>query len=128
MTTITNVLSMEVAQATEALGQNLAASEPMRRYQAAEQALTENEEAYSLLRRLAQQQGELRQRQSQGTLTQAHLTELRELQAQVQQDRLITAYFEAQAQANAYLKEINQEISALIGADFAGLARVSGCC
>ncbi|MDT8305600.1 MAG: YlbF family regulator [Anaerolineae bacterium] len=128
MTTITNVLSMEVAQATEALGQNLAASEPMRRYQAAEQALTENEEAYSLLRRFAQQQGELRQRQSQGTLTQAHLADLRELQEQVQQNHLIMTYFRAQEQVNAYLQEINQEISTLIGADFAGLARVSGCC
>ena len=120
--------SLEMAQATEALGQNLAASAPMLRYREAEQALTNDEEAHSLLRRLAQQQGELRQRQSQDALTNADLTDLRTLQARVQQNRLIMDYFRAQEQVNAYLQEINQEISNLLGADFAGLARVAGSC
>jgi cell fate (sporulation/competence/biofilm development) regulator YlbF (YheA/YmcA/DUF963 family) len=124
----TTLLSLEMAQATEALGQNLAASAPMLRYREAEQALTNDEEAYSLLRRLAQQQGELRQRQSQSALTNADLTDLRTLQARVQQNRLIMDYLRAQEQVNAYLQEINQEISNLLGADFADLARVAGSC
>ncbi|MFW6097451.1 MAG: YlbF family regulator [Chloroflexota bacterium] len=126
--TTTKLLSLEMAQATESLGQNLAASEPMLRYRAAEQALTENEAAYSLLRQLARQQGELRQQQSQGKLTNGDLQDLRELQAQVQQNELIMDYFRAQEQVNAYLQEINQEISSLLGADFAALARVAASC
>lgn len=128
MMTTKTLLSLEMAQATEALGQNLAASAPMLRYREVEQALTNDEEAYALLRRLGQQQGELRRHQSQGTLTQTHLADLRHLQARVQENSLIMAYFQAQEQVNAYLQEINQEISSLIGADFAALARVAGSC
>lgn len=125
--TLMNNLSPDMTQATTALGQNLAASQPMLNYRMAEQALTENQEAMALLQQLSQQQGALRQRQMQGTLTQTYLADLRKVQAQVQENSLIMAYFQAQEQVTAYLQEINQEISNLLGADFAALARVSSC-
>lgn len=125
--TMINNLSPDMAQATVALGQNLAAAQPMLNYRTAEQALMDNQEAMALLQQLSQQQGALRQRQTQGTLTQTHLADLRQVQARVQENGVIMAYFQAQEQMNAYLQEINQEISNLIGADFAALARVSSC-
>lgn len=125
--TMINNLSPDMAQATVALGQNLAAAQPMLNYRTAEQALMDNQEAMALLQQLSQQQGALRQRQTQGTLTQTHLADLRQVQARVQENGVIMAYFRAQEQINAYLQEINQEISNLIGADFAALARVSSC-
>lgn len=128
MKTVSTSLSLEMAQATEALGQNLAASEPFLRYRAAEQALADDESASSLLRELAQRQAEMRRRQSQGLLTASDLTRLRELQASVQENQPIIDYFRAQEQVTAYLQAINDEISNLIGIDFAGLARASGCC
>lgn len=119
--------SMDIAQATEALGQNLAYSTPFLQYRAAEQALAADEAAYSLLRELARLQGELRQRQSQGAIAAADLNRLRQVQAGVQANAVIAEYFRAQQEVTAYVGEINAEISNLLGVDFAGLARVSSC-
>jgi hypothetical protein len=66
-------LSSDIAQATEALGQNLAYSAPFLQYRAAEQALVADDQAYGLLRAFIRFQGELRQRQIQGTFTAADL-------------------------------------------------------
>lgn len=95
MTTMTNLLSFEMMQATEALGQNLAYSAPFLRYRAAEQALTEDDAAFSLLQELAQQQAEARRRQSKGALTAADLDRLRQIQADAQANPVIAEYFRA---------------------------------
>jgi cell fate (sporulation/competence/biofilm development) regulator YlbF (YheA/YmcA/DUF963 family) len=121
-------LSSDIAQATEALGQNLAYSAPFLQYRAAEQALVADDQAYGLLRAFIRFQGELRQRQIQGTFTAADLEHLGRLQADVQANGVITALYQAQQKVTAYVQEINTEISNLLGVDFAGLARVAGCC
>lgn len=121
-------LSSDIAQATEALGQNLANSAPFLQYRAAEQALVADDQAYGLLRAFIRFQGELRQRQIRGTFTAADLEHLGRLQADVQANGVITAFYQAQQEVTAYVQEINTEISNLLGVDFAGLARVAGCC
>lgn len=120
-------LSTDIAQATEALGQNLAYSAPFLQYRAAEQALIDDDHAYTLLNELIRFQGELRRRQIQGTFTAADLEQFGQLQAGVQANALIAAFFQAQQDVTLYVQEINQEITSLLGVDFAGLARVSSC-
>lgn len=127
MTTRTSP-SSDMAQATEALGQNLAYSAPFLQYRAAEQTLVADEQAHGLLRDFIRFQGELRQRQIQGTFTAADLEHLGRLQADVEANTVISAFFRAQQEVILYVQEINQEISSLLGLDFAGLARVASCC
>jgi cell fate (sporulation/competence/biofilm development) regulator YlbF (YheA/YmcA/DUF963 family) len=121
-------LSIDVAQATEAFGQNLAYSAPFLQYHAAEEALVADEAAYTLLHELARLQGELRMRQSQGTLSASDLDHLRRLQADAQANPLIADYLRAQQDVTAYVQALNEEISSLLGVNFAGLARVPGSC
>lgn len=120
-------LSTDIVQATEALGQNLAYSAPFLQYRAAEQALIADDQANALLREYIRFQGELRRRQIQGTFTAADLEHLAQLQAEVQASVVITGYFQAQQEVTAYVQELNEEISGLLGVNFAGLARVSSC-
>lgn len=126
MTTVTP-LSSDIAEATEALGQNLAYSAPFLQYRAAEQALMADDHAYTLLNELVRFQGELRRRQIQGTFTAADLERFGRLQADVQANGVIAAFFRAQQDVTLYVQEINREITSLLGVDFAGLARVSSC-
>jgi cell fate (sporulation/competence/biofilm development) regulator YlbF (YheA/YmcA/DUF963 family) len=120
-------LSTDIAEATEALGQNLAYSAPFLQYRAAEQAFIADDQAYMLLREFIRFQGELRRRQIQGTFTAADLEHFAQLQAEVQASVVIAGYFQAQQEVTAYVQELNEEISGLLGVNFAGLARVSSC-
>ncbi len=125
--TITRPLSRDIAQAVEALGQNMACSEPFLVFRTAEQALVADGPASSLLRELSQLQAELRQRQNREMLPMEDLERLRRLQAAVQANPTIADFFRAQQEVSANIQEINQEVSSLLGVDFAGLARVSSC-
>jgi cell fate (sporulation/competence/biofilm development) regulator YlbF (YheA/YmcA/DUF963 family) len=61
-------------------------------------------------------------------VTQANVDQLRALQREVQSNDVIVDYATTQQSAVAYLREINQVISELIGTDFAALAKRPGCC
>lgn len=67
-------------------------------------------------------------KQADGSVTEAELGELATVQAQVKANATITAYAQAQQEAVNFLREINQEISPLLGVDFASLARQTSCC
>ena len=67
-------------------------------------------------------QSDLRRRQNDGDITPASLEELRDLQREVQSTAVITDFARAQQEAVAYLPQVIQEISELLGVDFAALA------
>jgi cell fate (sporulation/competence/biofilm development) regulator YlbF (YheA/YmcA/DUF963 family) len=114
--------------ATEALAENLACSEPIIAYQNARERLDDDHQAQELLLRLGQLQSEIRASQARGPVTQADVERLRNLQREVQFNPTIRNYAEIQQAAVVYLREINQEISQLLGIDFAALARpMRGC-
>ncbi|NLF64585.1 MAG: hypothetical protein GX579_08270 [Chloroflexi bacterium] len=102
--------------------------EALRQAYLAEPAVVADGRAYALLRAFIGFQGELRQRQIQGTFTGADLEHLGQLQADVQANAVIAEFFRAQQEVTLYVQEINRKISSLRGLDFAGLARVAGCC
>jgi cell fate (sporulation/competence/biofilm development) regulator YlbF (YheA/YmcA/DUF963 family) len=60
-------------------------------------------------------------------VTQSDVEELRAVQTQVQANPAIIAYAQSQQDAVNFLREINQEISQLLGVDFATLAKQSTC-
>jgi hypothetical protein len=54
--------------------------------------------------------------------------QLRALQSVAQANRLIMDYVRTQQFAIDYLREVNRDVSELLGVDFASLARRPGCC
>ncbi len=114
--------------ATEDLAMQLLASEPFTAYHAARGRFNADAGARALLQRLSQAQAELRQKQMRQTVAQSDVDQLRALQSAVQADRTIADYMHAQQMAVGFLREMNQEISELLGVDFAALAKRPGCC
>ena len=123
----TVTLSPELEQATDNLIQNLLASEAFLTYQQALVAMNSDTDARGLLELLSTLQAGLRHKQNANNVTQTDVEELRSIQQQVQANPAIMAYAQSQQEAVNFLREVNQEISQLLGADFAALAKQSTC-
>ncbi len=120
-------LRPELKQAAQALGNALKNTPPLRAYAEAAAKMEADAQATALLDELQRVQSDIRIRQSNGGVTQADITRLRKLQYQVQTHPTIAAFIEAQQNATAFLPEVNQEISQLLGIDFASLAAPASC-
>lgn len=114
-------------EAVEVLADNLLASEPFIAYTHCWLAYERDAEARTLLRELNQKQNYVRTNQASGKLTQEDLSTLRSLQQQVSANPTLVQFFTSQQAAVNFLREINQEISELLGLDFAQLAQSSTC-
>ncbi|MBE3039987.1 MAG: YlbF family regulator [Chloroflexi bacterium] len=123
----TNNFPPELYVATDNLIQNLLASEPFLAYQKSRVQYKSDSQAHGLIERLSALQAELRRQQTNGSVTQADIDELRAVQAQVQANATLIAHASTQQEAVNFLREINQEISQLLGVDFAILAKQSTC-
>jgi cell fate (sporulation/competence/biofilm development) regulator YlbF (YheA/YmcA/DUF963 family) len=121
------ILTPILLEAAGALTGNLMASESFVHYQQAQVRLNEDHPARSLLEQLSQAQANLRKKQNSGSVTQAELDVLRAIQEQVHTNTVIMDYAEAQRQAMDFLREINTEISQLLGINFASFANHSTC-
>ena len=120
-------LPSNLLTATERLATVITSAEPIAAYLQAKARLDNDPQARDLLECLSSAQSDLRMRQVNGNISQADLDHLRTLQLQVQSNRLIMDYAETQQVAIAYLPQVNQEISQLIGVDFASLAGPASC-
>ncbi len=116
-----------VQEALAALELALLNAEPIVAYTRAQARLDASPEARDVIERLSTAQANLRARQSRNALTQLDIDKVRALQREAQSNRIIMDLIEAQQAANAYLPEVNQEISALLGVDFAALAGPGSC-
>lgn len=122
-------VSITLLEATSSLAENLTQSEPFLRYIAAVQRLHADPQAMQLLSDLSALQQKIRRQQNTGAISQVDLTQLRALQSAVGTNETIQEHLMTQELAVAFLREVNQEISQLLGVDFASLARrSSGCC
>ncbi len=123
----TTSLPSNLSAATERLAQAILHSEYVSTYQQAKDSLHADPQAVALLERLSSTQADLRIKQNQGALTQAEINALRALQKEVQANPKIMAYAQTQQDAIRYLPYVNDEISELIGIDFASLAGPASC-
>ncbi len=128
MTSTINSISITMLEATSNLANNLAQSEPFLRLKAAEERFKADREAVQLLKNLSELQQKIRKEQYSGGVTESDLKQLRTLQSAVSANETIQDYGLAQELAVAFLREVNQEISQLLGIDFASLARRSSSC
>jgi cell fate (sporulation/competence/biofilm development) regulator YlbF (YheA/YmcA/DUF963 family) len=120
-------LSPRLQETTQSLIENLLASEPFLKYQQARTRLDENPDVLALLERLGQAQANVRQMQAKGQVSQAEIDSLRLLQERVQRDSLIMDYAQSQQEAVDFLRQVNGEISQLLGVNFASFANHSTC-
>jgi cell fate (sporulation/competence/biofilm development) regulator YlbF (YheA/YmcA/DUF963 family) len=114
-------------EATEALISNLVASEAFIRYQQAQARLNDDLQAHTLLDQLSHAQADLRKKQANNGVTQAEIDALRTLQERVQHSKTIMTYAQTQQEAVNFLREINNEISQLLGINFASFANHATC-
>jgi cell fate (sporulation/competence/biofilm development) regulator YlbF (YheA/YmcA/DUF963 family) len=127
MNTSHTTLPSSVVDAVEALVENLNHAEPIVRYHQAKGRLEADPDAGRLLAELSTAQTALRFKQSRGQLTQDDVDRLRALQREVHANPAIREYAETQQAASAYLPLVNQEISELLGLDFAATAGPASC-
>jgi len=121
-------LPSHLSLATEALIENLLAAEPIVAYHRAQIRFQADASARALIDRLSAAQADVRQKQSRREVTQSDIDQLRILQGEAQANRVIVDYVQTQQAAIGFLREINREISELLGVDFASLAKRPGCC
>jgi cell fate (sporulation/competence/biofilm development) regulator YlbF (YheA/YmcA/DUF963 family) len=121
------IVSPQLQEATWSLIENLLASETFIRYQNAHSHFDADGEARTLLEQLTQSQARLRQKQGKGEVNQAEIDSLRLLQQRVQRNSVIMAYAQSQQEAINFLREINSEISELVGVNFATFANHATC-
>jgi cell fate (sporulation/competence/biofilm development) regulator YlbF (YheA/YmcA/DUF963 family) len=124
---MSTTLSPELQDATQSLIDNLLASEAFVRYQNARDHFNADQEAHDLMDQLAKAQASLRQKQSEGKINQAEIDSLRLLQQRAQQNPVLMVYAQSQEEAVSFLREINGEISQLLGINFASFANHSTC-
>ena len=120
-------LPENISTAVDQLTAAVFRAQPIADYQQAKARLDADAEARELLDRLAKAQSDMRVRQAQNAVTQTDVDALRAIQRQVQSNRKIMDYAKTQQAAVAYLPAVNQEISLLLGIDFASLAGPGSC-
>ena len=121
-------LPPELKQAALHLGSALKNTSPLRAYADTRAQMNADAQATALLDELERVQADVRVRQSNGGVTADDIARLRQLQSEVQSHPAIAAFIAAEQKARAYLPQVNQAISDLLGIDFASLGRMSGCC
>ena len=117
----------EILTATEQLAAAVLLAGPVAAYQQAKARLDGDAQARELLESFLKTQSDLRVCQSRNAVTQSDVDALRALQRQVQSNQVILEYARTQQAAVAFLPDVNQEISQLLGVDFASLAGQSSC-
>jgi cell fate (sporulation/competence/biofilm development) regulator YlbF (YheA/YmcA/DUF963 family) len=122
------VLNPELQVATQALALALRQSPPIAAFEEAQARLEQDQEAKALLNRLREAQRRYLDKQRHGGLTQADIDAVRQAQAAVQRHPTVIAYGQALQVAQAFLPEVNLEISQVLGFDFGALAAGPGSC
>lgn len=127
MDTTVVTLPENISSAVDQLADAVLRAGPIADYQQAKASLDADPEALELLAHLAKAQSDLRMRQARNAVTQTDVDQLRAIQRQVQSNQKIMDYAKTQQAAVAYLPAVNQEISMLLGVDFASLAGPGSC-
>ena len=120
-------LSPQLQEATQLLVEHLLASEAFIQYQNARNDMDANQEAHALMDQLGKSQARVRQMQAKSQVNQAGIDSLRLLQQRVLRNPVILDYLGSQQEAVNLLRAVNQEISELLGINFASFANHATC-
>lgn len=127
MNSMNSTLSPDLLNAAEKLASVLLQAVPIAAFQRAKARYDADLEVQALIEQYAAARTDLQLRQANGSITQADLNRLRDLQRQVQTNVVVVDFVETQQVAAIYLSGVVQELNELIGMDFAALASPSTC-
>lgn len=124
-----SAISVTMLEATSNLAENLSQSEAFLRFRTAEAKLNADQEALRLLTEFSELQQKIRTQQHSSNISESDIKRLRALQNAIGTNETIQDYELMKELAVAFLREVNLEISQLLGIDFSSLTRrSSGCC
>ena len=123
-----DTLTPQLRDAITALGAAVKGLPELHAYREATSRMEADADTMNLIGHLQRLQAELRVRQADGVVTRDDISRLRYLQQSVQAQPTFIALMAAQKEAQACLPPINQEISLMLGTDFAALAAPASCC
>jgi cell fate (sporulation/competence/biofilm development) regulator YlbF (YheA/YmcA/DUF963 family) len=121
-------ISVKMQEATDILAETLAQSEPFFQYRQANQSFNSDHQAKQLWEEYSKLQQKIRQEQYNDQISKMDLERLRELQNLIGESEIIESLGIAQESAIAFLREVNQEISQMLGFDFASFTQRPGNC
>ena len=122
----TNRFTPELYAAISDLAESLEHSEAVLHFSETNQKFLSDQNAIQLIKEAGELQRKVYAGDSVGADLEADLTRLHELQSLISTNAIIQEQTIAQEAAVAFLQEINQEISQLLGFDFASLTRRPG--
>ena len=113
-------------EAVYGLAMNLSQSEPILQFRKTSDLLEDDKEALRLMEEATELQQKLYAEQYTGNYTEEDVIALRVLRNQIAMNKIIQEQAEARQMAVEFLREINMEISNLLGFDFGSLTRRPG--
>lgn len=125
--TIKNKIPERLNVSVNHLAEQIKHTEPVNHYLIAKERFARDASAHKLMEDLSTCQKDIRRKQNNNEITPQDLEKLRSLQTDAKENEVILSYSLSQQQAIGKLREINAEISNLIGIDFASLAK-NTCC
>jgi cell fate (sporulation/competence/biofilm development) regulator YlbF (YheA/YmcA/DUF963 family) len=106
---------------TNQLGEEMTTISVISNLKASQKKLNEDLHAMELLRKLSVSRKELTEKQSSGTFTPDSLNDYSNIQKEVENNPTIREFSLAQQEVVQFMREVNSEISSLIGIDFSSL-------
>lgn len=128
MDNLQSTIHSDLDESVELLSDALVNSEPMKDYLQANDIFKADHEVMAWMQEYSSLQQTIRTQQQTNQPTKGNLERSRELMALIENNKTFQNYSSAQESAILFLREINQEISQMIGFDFASLTQRGGCC
>ena len=113
---------------TSQLGEELANISVIKNYQSAQKKLNSDAAAMEILRKLSAARKDLSKKQFSGTFTQDSLKDYSSIQKEVEKNLTIREFSLAQQEVVQLMREVNSEISNLLGTDFSSLLPRTNSC
>ncbi len=120
-------LPLSLQAATEKLIETLLCAKPVATYQEAKARYEADVQLQTLIREYRNALDDFRSRQASGSITQAEIDHLRELQRQVQSNDLVVEFSVHQQATAFFLSDVISGLDQLIGIDFTALASPTCC-
>ena len=128
MTDIKTQINLDLQEATSSLAEKIAHSEPFVHFREATRKMEADQEAMHLLNEYRDMQRKIKAQHDSTTVEDIDYDWLRAMQSAIAANDTIQEQNNVQVKASTFLQEVNQEISNLLGMDFASLTRRSGGC
>ena len=123
----TSSMPEKLEKAAMRLAERIKNTEPLHRYAIAREQFNQEKTAHQILQELSALQAELRQKQFNNQISVQDIEKLRSTQKKAQENTCIQLYAHSQQEAVEKLREINAEISSLLGINFADFAKNTSC-